>query len=366
MNRDESKPIYLKIREDLLRDLEHNCNKKLPSEQELCRRYNVCRTTVHKAFEYFLENNMIVRRAGKGTFFRDEVLQRRAAVKRVWGVIRRDWETWDTDYYFCSVIQGLMSALGPECQLSLEQYSETLLYKLLSDRDAASVWISPEAAEIAAMRQIANCERMVVAINRQVSCPGIRSVSIDHRAAGELAAREFAGAGHRRICAVYLESEQAFFGQMREGLDAAVCKDNLPLEVHEEMIPQNNWHHGSRLQFNRLLSRGETVFFIHTTSMVPPFLEELEHLGLLLGRDVYLLVYGDSFQFERDQVTALRQPGMILGNLAGKVALGIESGSEYLLKELDLVRRGSLYQLKDGAADRSATDAVPGVLSPQE
>ena len=112
MHVDESKPIYLKIREDLLRDFEDNRNKKLPSELELCRRYQVCRTTVHKALEYFLENDMIVRRAGKGTFFRDEFLKSNTPIKRVWGVIRHDWETWETDYYFCSVIQGIMATLS--------------------------------------------------------------------------------------------------------------------------------------------------------------------------------------------------------------------------------------------------------------
>ena len=51
MYSDNTKPIYLKIREDLLADLETNHNKKLPSELELCRRYGVCRLTVQKALE---------------------------------------------------------------------------------------------------------------------------------------------------------------------------------------------------------------------------------------------------------------------------------------------------------------------------
>ncbi len=343
MHTDESKPIYLKIREDLLRDLEVNCNKKLPSELELCRRYQVCRTTVHKALEYFLENDMIVRRAGKGSFFRDEVLRRSTAVKRVWGVIRQDWETWDTDYYFCSVIQGLMSALGPECQLSLEQYSESLLYKLLSDPEAASIWISPEATEIAAMKQLAAAERLAVAVNRQVAYPGIRTVSINHTVAGKIAVRELAAAGHRRVCAVYLESEQAFYGKMREGMAAAVQAESLPLSLEEAMVPQADWHQGAVALFDRLLAKGESVFLIHTTSLVPLFLAELERCGRRLGRDVFLLVYGDSFNFERDQVSSLRQPGMKLGIIAGKVARREESANEYLLDDLEVVRRGSLY-----------------------
>lgn len=342
MHGEESKPIYLKIREDLLRDFEDNRNKKLPSELELCRRYQVCRTTVHKALEYFLENDMIVRRAGKGTFFRDEFLNSSAPVKRVWGVIRHDWETWETDYYFCSVIQGIMSALGPDCQLSLEQYSDSLLYKLLGDREASSIWISPEQTEIVAMKQLADAERLVVAVNRRVAYPGIRTVSIDHAAAGTLAARELAGAGHTKACAVYLESEQAFYGKMKAGIEETVRREALPLELHDAVVPQADWHKGATELFRRLYAKGERTFLIHTTSLVPLFLAEIARSGLRLGHDVFLFVYGDSFSFERDGVSAIRQPGMRLGVFAGKIARREETGGEYLLDDLEILRRGSL------------------------
>jgi len=54
-------------------------------------------------------------------------------------------------------------------------------------------------------------------------------------------------------------------------------------------------------------------------------------------------VYGDSFSFERDQVSVIRQPGMKLGIIAGKIARREKSASEYLLDDLEVVRRGSLY-----------------------
>lgn len=343
MHGDESKPIYLKIREDLLRDFEENRNKKLPSELELCRRYHVCRTTVHKALEYFLENDMIVRRAGKGTFFRDEFLNRNNPVKRVWGIIRHDWESWTTDYYFCSVIQGIMSALGPDCQLSLEQYSDSLLYKLLGDREAASIWISPEQTEIEAMKQLADAERLTVAVNRRVSYPGIRTVSIDHSAAGRLAAEEFAAAGHDKVCAVYLEAEQAFCNRMKSGIETCIRQESLPLRLRDAMVPQADWHKGASRLFRRLLAEGERVFFIHTTALVPLLMRELAQAGLKPGIDVFLFVYGDSFDFERDGISAMRQPGMQLGILAGKIARREETETEYLLTDLEILRRGSLH-----------------------
>ncbi len=346
MRTDDAKPIYLKIREDLLHDFEVNREKKLPSELELCRRYGVCRTTVHKALEYFLENDMIVRRAGKGTFFRDEFLAQSTPVKRVWGVIRHDWESWDTDYYFCSVLQGIMSALGPECQLSLEQYSDSLLYKLLADKEAASIWISPEQTEIEAMKKLADVERLAVAVNRRVAYPGIRTVSINHAAAGALAATELARAGHSKVCALYLEAEQSFYGKMKAGIEESIQLQSLKISFKDAMVPQKEWHKGAPVLFRQLIAAGERVFFIHTTALVAPLLAELARAGLETGRDAFLFVYGDSFNFEKDGVSAMRQPGMRLGILAGKIARRQETDNEYLLTDLEIMKRGSLYRIQ--------------------
>ena len=363
MYSDNTKPIYLKIREDLLADLETNHNKKLPSELELCRRYGVCRLTVQKALEYFLENGMIVRRAGKGTFFRDEYLKKNAPPQRVRGIIRQDWEKWDTDYYFSNVIQGIMRTLGTECQFSLEQYSESLLYKLLADREAPTIWISPEQNEIQAMKKLSDLECSVIAVNRCVSYPGIHSVSVDHTAVGRFAAGELVRAGHRRVCSVYLESEQAFYRKVEAGFTARITEENLPLELGEALVPQTDWHREAATVFRKRLSVGERVFFVHTTALVPLLLEEFAASGLKPGRDVFLLVYGDSFDFENNGVSALRQPGMQLGIIAGKIALRQENKPKYLLTDLELMKRGSLYPTEITHQPRYATTSQEGILS---
>ena len=59
------KPIYQQIREDLLMHFRETGEAQLPPERELCRRYGVCRPTVHKALSYLVENDLVVRRPGK-------------------------------------------------------------------------------------------------------------------------------------------------------------------------------------------------------------------------------------------------------------------------------------------------------------
>lgn len=105
------------------------------------------------------------------------------------------------------------------------------------------------------------------------------------------------------------------------------------------------------------------MFFVHTTALVPLLLEEFAASGLKPGRDVFLLVYGDSFDFENNGVSALRQPGMQLGIIAGKIALRQENKPEYLLTDLELMKRGSLYPTEITHQPRYATTSQEGILS---
>ena len=61
------KPLYLQIRDVLLAEAEKDPGYRFPSERRLCSLYGVSRPTVQKALDYFLENNLIVRRPGKGS-----------------------------------------------------------------------------------------------------------------------------------------------------------------------------------------------------------------------------------------------------------------------------------------------------------
>ena len=164
-----------------------------------------------------------------------------------------------------------MRTLGTECQFSLEQYSESLLYKLLADREAPTIWISPEQNEIQAMKKLSDLECSVIAVNRCVSYPGIHSVSVDHTAVGRFAAGELVRAGHRRVCSVYLESEQAFYRKVEAGFTARITEENLPLELGEALVPQTDWHREAATVFRKRLSVGERVFFVHTTALAGMF-----------------------------------------------------------------------------------------------
>src|SRR4249919_2801891 len=65
------RPLYLQIRDLLLRDMETRQwrpGEALPSEIELAARFGVSQGTVRKAIDALAADNLVVRRQGKGTF----------------------------------------------------------------------------------------------------------------------------------------------------------------------------------------------------------------------------------------------------------------------------------------------------------
>lgn len=76
---DIEQPLYHQILIMLKQQIESGVLKpgdQLPSEAHLCEKYGVSRTTVRQAFEHLVEQNLIIRRRGKGSFVADRKMQR--------------------------------------------------------------------------------------------------------------------------------------------------------------------------------------------------------------------------------------------------------------------------------------------------
>ncbi len=219
-DKESFKPIYRQIREDLLRRFEQDPEGKLPSEREICRQYGVCRPTVHKALDYFIENGLIVRRPGKGSFFRGKPAEG-GRPRQVRLVIRGDWRVWTGDSYFGLTVQGICSSLTPHgVGLAIEQYSERLRAELAAAGPVATVWLAPELAEEEAIRELADAGNPVTVVNRPLRYPGVSFVSSDHAGDGRTAAEYARSKGFARICYFISDAERhladARLGGMRD------------------------------------------------------------------------------------------------------------------------------------------------------
>ncbi len=222
------KPIYQQIREDLLMHFRATGEEQLPPERELCRRYGVCRPTVHKALSYLVENDLIVRRPGKGSFFRMQEPVRPRIAAGIKLVIRRDWKEWSTDCYFGMTVQGICGSLNKlGVNLTIEQFSDKLLLELLPEDGAPSIWLSPEKPEEEVIRTLADAGRPVTVINRLLRHPGVNVISSDHVKDGESVARFALQNGSRRMIYFLQESDSGLASGRMEGI-RNVLGEELP------------------------------------------------------------------------------------------------------------------------------------------
>jgi GntR family transcriptional regulator len=70
LERDSAQPLYEQITDRLRRDLSDRSdfNEQLPTEEDLMARYEVSRSTVRKAVQRLVDEGLLIRRQGKGTF----------------------------------------------------------------------------------------------------------------------------------------------------------------------------------------------------------------------------------------------------------------------------------------------------------
>jgi GntR family transcriptional regulator len=107
LQRNSSRSLYEQLVDRLrLQVTQANGDTQLPTEDELTRLYRVSRSTVRKAIEQLVDENLIVRRRGKGTFITRPMptivhpIDRVAAFYDTFRQIGEDFHTDVTDFYW--------------------------------------------------------------------------------------------------------------------------------------------------------------------------------------------------------------------------------------------------------------------------
>lgn len=91
MAQPEFSPLYLQIKSLLVKSLEARewrPGEAIPSEIDLAHRFNVSQGTVRKAIDALADDNLVVRRQGKGTFVATHTEERNSVIRFL--RIRRD------------------------------------------------------------------------------------------------------------------------------------------------------------------------------------------------------------------------------------------------------------------------------------
>lgn len=75
LDKDGMKPLYMQVKDELKQQIDKGIyvpNQKIPSERELCEKFNVSRITVRQALEEAIKDGYLYRHHGRGTFVTDK------------------------------------------------------------------------------------------------------------------------------------------------------------------------------------------------------------------------------------------------------------------------------------------------------
>jgi GntR family transcriptional regulator len=85
IDKNKSTPLYIQIEKQIKKKIEQGILKthdKITSEQEISQKYDVSRSTVRKAFARLVQENLVYRKVGKGTFVSDLTINQNVSLMK--------------------------------------------------------------------------------------------------------------------------------------------------------------------------------------------------------------------------------------------------------------------------------------------
>ena len=349
-NKKSLKPLYLQIREKLLIEARKDKNYRFPSERKLCQIYDISRPTIRKALDYFVENDLIIRRPGKGTMLRENAKLSTEAIEAVKIVIRSDWTTWRDDTYFGQILAGVVGGIGEtDCQVTIQKYSEKLKLQLLDSPQTCSMWLSPENTEMLAMKDLADAGHHVISMNRIINYSAISYVSTDHQGGVQQAVEYLLKHGHRKILYIGSERDTVLNNKRYKGfLSKFQQADRNSLQPALNLIDVN-YTQELQKRLPPLLADGKLpdALFLSNGHFQKPVVKIIEELGLRIPDDISIISFDDIEDIsEKYGITVIKQPLKKLSAKAFEIIFSQDTQTEKVLLKPYIVERNSVKNIK--------------------
>lgn len=302
---------------------------KLPTESQLAQETGLSLTTVRRAFDVLVQQGLVERRQGAGSFVQAPE-RRDQRVRRTVGVLVPT-----TQLYYPRVLQGIeeaLSAAGAGMQLSTYHYDETEEHadlEFLLDSGVDGLLLVPTLLNVpdprARVDALMSLPVPVVMVERHVlgAGPGDRSeyVCSDHAGGAYDAVRHLNALGHTRI-ALVARSANPTIDAVVAGFDHAMHV--LSLERCEHLTaPKRDWGDDLAADFvDRLVGQGATAALVFGDREATLVSRAAGRRGLKVPDDIALVSYDDeTADLAEVPLTAVAPPKFRVGRMAAEVLL---------------------------------------------
>ncbi|GAA3485111.1 substrate-binding domain-containing protein [Streptomyces yanii] len=302
---------------------------KLPTEHALAAETGLSVTTVRRAYEVLVEQQLIERRQGAGTFATIRSADARSRGPVV-GVLVPT-----TTLYYPRVLQGIeesLAAVGARLVLACSHYdqaSERGAVDRLLDSGADGLLLVPLLHELAdplgRARELLQLPVPVVLMERRLTAAGPRDltehVCTDHESGAYMAVQHLHSLGHRKI-ALVSRADGPHATSIATGYDLAAADLGLPESVRASE-PTNAWDAvRAEVAIADLRAAAATAALCFGDREASLLLGAARRLGLRVPDDLALVSYDNEFADVAEvPLTAVSPPKHRLGRLAAEILL---------------------------------------------
>ncbi|MFF9512355.1 substrate-binding domain-containing protein [Streptomyces sp. NPDC014724] len=302
---------------------------KLPTEQELAAETGLSLTTVRRAYEVLVEQRLVERRQGAGTF----AAPRPGAVRHASAVVGVLVPT--TSSYYPRVLQGIEEALAvAEARMVLacshyDQVVEREAIDRLVGSGVDGLLLVPQLHELAdplgRMAELLESPVPVVLMERRLAAAGpldaTEHVCTDHASGAYAAVRHLHDLGHRRI-ALLVRTDGPHAVPISAGFDRAVGDLGLPAAARVGE-PLEVWDpRCADAAIAVLAADGASAALCFGDREASLILGAARRAGLRVPEDLALISYDNEFADVAEvPLTAVSPPKYRLGRLAAEILL---------------------------------------------
>lgn len=337
IKRNSEIPLYLQLVEIFRRKIESGAIRpgdKLMSETEMVKRYGVARLTVREALNHLVNEGLIEKQHGRGSFCKT------SAIRKDIDVLLDMNEHYFIPYYMQSISAVLeahnANLVAGDTKNSHKEIIRRLEAIAIRGSDGVILQGCPgkdfdKEAFTEAIYKLKEKHIPIIVIDYSYDLNDLCCAAMDEKNVGLIAAKHFVQCGHTKSAAVLFAdgfAEKRFSG-FCEGINNCI-RINTGANLKEELIDAVN--------------NGITGFFCYNDPLAKECMDILQEYGYKVPEDVSVIGVDDTMLAKFSRMTSVAHPKQLLGEYAAKEIL-LSCTPRSKIFEPVLVERNSVKQL---------------------
>lgn len=346
-------PKYLQLK-NILKDMASKMQPRemLPSENQLAKQFHVHRLTSRQAITELVNEGLLYREHGKGTFISSPNSQEKGKKRNIACYFRRLRSRREDDNTFLEIFEGFEDEITENnCFIIYRSFrkgsvpgNKTVIEnarELLKTDISALVF--DERVSDEAIKELLPCKKKLAVVNRKSSLEGVLSAYPDNRAYARKILEYMVGLNHKKLLYIY-ELEAPNQIQMLKYLkteagDYGISSDNIHVKAARETSFTGKVYRDAT--FEGIMEFSPTAIIAGFDWIANNVYAQLSEMGISIPGDMSVISVGDYAIASRldPPLTTFRLNTNKLGRSVAKLIL--EDCKEDILIKPELIERAS-------------------------